>query len=103
MVSVLGLGYGLSVPRRVRTPSGRILAAVVAATALLAFAPAGASAVFTQCPPVGRDAGCQFLVTISNGAPSVQEDVTQGPYEGADDSLIGVQNSSSKSISALPL
>ena len=58
---------------------------------------------FAQCPPVDADAGCQFLVTITNGGHSVAQDATQAPYEMSDDSLIGVQNSSSASVSALPL
>jgi len=68
------------------------------------LAPSSAGAAFTQCPPVGSDTSCQFLVTVTDtGPPSVAQDSTQGPYEASDDSLIGVQNSSSKSIAALPL
>ena len=67
------------------------------------LAPSSAGAAFTQCPPVGSDTSCQYLVTITDTGPSVAADSTQGPYEGSDDSLIGVQNSSSKSIAALPL
>ena len=37
------------------------------------------------------------------GGVQVAEDNTQGPYEGSDDALIGIQNSSSKAISAIPL
>jgi hypothetical protein len=80
-----------------------MIAVVAFATCLLVLVPSRASAVFTQCPPVAADAGCQFLITLANGAPSVQQDPTQPPYESADDSLIGVQNNSSKSIGALPM
>jgi hypothetical protein len=66
-------------------------------------APSSAGAAFTQCPPVGSDTSCQFLITVTDAGPSVAGDSTQGPYEASDDSLIGVQNSSSKSITALPL
>ena len=59
--------------------------------------------MFTQCPPVYLDTGCQFLITINNGTETVTQDPNQGPYEGADDSLIGVQNNSSSPVSALPL
>src|SRR5207302_3015694 len=44
-----------------------------------------------------------FLITITAAGPSVAQDSTQAPYENEDDSLIGVQNNSSNSISALPL
>jgi len=70
-------------------------------TAMLA--PSDAGAAFTQCPPVGSDTSCQYLVTVTDAGPSVAGDLTQGPYEACDDSLIGVQNSSSKAIAALPL
>ena len=60
-------------------------------------------AEFTQCPPVYMDSGCQFLITVSNSGETVVPDTTQGPYEGADDSLIGVVNSSSSPIYELPL
>ena len=58
---------------------------------------------FPQCPPVDGDKSCQFLITVTNAGPSVAQDTTQPPYEASDDSLIGVQNSSSNAITALPL
>ena len=81
----------------------RIAAAATFAALLLALAPAGAGAVFNQCPPVALDSGCQYLITLTNGAPSVQQDPAQQPYEASDDSLIGVQNNSAKAIAALPM
>lgn len=60
-------------------------------------------AKFTQCPPVDKDQGCQFLITVSNGSETVVRDPDEGPYEGSDDALIGVQNDSSSPINALPL
>jgi hypothetical protein len=58
---------------------------------------------FTQCPAVDQNNGCQFLITVSSGTETVTEDTSQGPYEGADDALIGVQNNSSSPVSQLPL
>jgi hypothetical protein len=82
---------------------GALIAAFAAAATAMWAAPS-AQAVFTQCPPVDADAGCQFLITVTDsGPPSVTPDSTQGPYEVEDDSLIGVQNSSSKALTALPL
>jgi hypothetical protein len=50
------------------------------------------------------DGSCQFLITITNGAPpTVQQDPTQGPYERAEDALIGVQNNSSQPLTLLPI
>ena len=59
--------------------------------------------VFTQCPPVDADFGCQFLITVTSNGNSVQTDPNQGPYEGAEDALIGVVNNSSAPISHMPL
>jgi hypothetical protein len=58
---------------------------------------------FTQCPPVGADSGCQFLLAVSNSGTTVQTDPNQGPYENSDDSLVGVVNNSSAPISHIPL
>src|ERR1700759_360331 len=58
---------------------------------------------FPQCPPVDQNSGCQFLITVTNGGNTVQTDPNQGPYEGAEDALIGVVNNSSSPISHMPL
>jgi hypothetical protein len=59
--------------------------------------------MFPQCPPVGVNSGCQFLITVTSNGNVVQGDPNQGPYENSDDSLIGVVNNSSSSISHMPL
>jgi hypothetical protein len=59
--------------------------------------------MFPQCPEVGVNSGCQFLITVTNGGNSVATDPNQGPYEGAEDALIGVVNNSSSPISHIPL
>ncbi len=58
---------------------------------------------FTQCPPVDQNSGCQFLITVTSNGNTVQTDPNQGPYEGAEDALIGVVNNSSAPISHMPL
>lgn len=93
----------LHVSRRVKGHAARTLLAAAIAVGLLAVAPSGASALFSQCPPVGADTGCQFLITLTGGAPSVQQDVAQPAYEQSEDALIGVQNNSGRSITSLPL
>jgi hypothetical protein len=81
-----------------------VLAATLAGVAIAVTATTGAQAAqFGQCPPVDADQGCQFLITVTNAGRSVAQDATQGPYEASDDSLIGVQNSSSSAITSLPL
>jgi hypothetical protein len=78
-----------------------IVSAVVCAAWL---APSAANAAeFEQCPHVDKDAGCQFLITDSPSGVTVAEDVSEGPYDGEDDTLVGVQNSSSGPVSSIPL
>jgi hypothetical protein len=80
------------------------LLVVVAAVCAAWLAPSSASAaLYSQCPAVYKDTGCQFLVTVSNGSETISEDSTQGPYEGSDDALIGVQNNSSNPVSSIHL
>jgi hypothetical protein len=68
------------------------------------LAPSSAAAAqYSQCPAVYKDTGCQFLVTVTNGGETIGEDPTQGPYEGSDDALVGVQNNSSSPISSIHL
>jgi hypothetical protein len=65
---------------------------------------ASAAPMFPQCPPVGADTGCEFLITVNaNGTTSVAEDSTLGPYDSADDTLVGVVNNSSTTVTSLPL
>ena len=59
--------------------------------------------MFTQCPPVDESSGCQFLISVTNSGETVVPDPNQGPYEGIEDSLIGVVNNSSTPIYELPL
>jgi hypothetical protein len=79
------------------------LLGALGAAAIMLWAAPSAHALFTQCPAVDADAGCQFLITVTDAGPSVAQDATQPAYESSEDSLIGVQNSSSNAITALPL
>ena len=90
-------------PRRVHAHVLRTLIVAAIAIGVLAVVPSGASALFSQCPPVGSDTGCQFLITLTNGTPTIQQDTAQPAYELSEDALIGVQNNSSSAIAALPL
>jgi hypothetical protein len=59
---------------------------------------------FTQCPPIDKDFGCQFLVVVTPSGTSVAQDSNQPAVDnGGDDSLIGIQNNSSAPISSVPL
>jgi hypothetical protein len=73
---------------------------------LLSALPADA-ALFTQCPAIGLDTGCGILIEIPSGggAPIITaaSSPTQPPFDGVEDTLIGVLNSSSQTITSLHL
>jgi hypothetical protein len=59
---------------------------------------------FNQCPAVGADKSCGYLITVTNGAaPAVTQDPSQPAFENDEDVLVGVQNNSSQSVVSLPL
>ncbi len=77
---------------------------VSAATCAAWIVPTSASAAaFPQCLPVDQDAGCGFLITVTNSGVSIAQDASEGPYDGEDDTLVGIVNESSKPISQLAL
>jgi PEP-CTERM motif len=87
---------------------------IVAGFALMAFAavPSFAGTSFPECPAVGNDTnGCEFLITVltvnaSGAATSFNVTLAspdQGPFDGADDTLVGVLNSSGATLNSLSL
>jgi hypothetical protein len=59
---------------------------------------------FTQCPAIGADTSCALLIYVTPaGQVGVYGDPTQGPYDSIEDTLIGVQNDSTKVLTSLPL
>jgi hypothetical protein len=75
------------------------LAIVPAATASAAGAPA---APFTQCPAVGADPSCEILLVVNPGnTVSVYGDPSVGPFDGSDDTLVGIVNDSSAAVKAV--
>jgi hypothetical protein len=58
---------------------------------------------FKQCPPVGADTSCEILIVVTNKAVNVYTDSSQGPYDGIEDTLLGVQNNSTGTVYSLPL
>jgi hypothetical protein len=81
-----------------------LLAVLSLATIGVMVAPSTASALFSQCPAIIRDQGCQFLVVVTDVGAQVINDPTQKPYDpGEEDALLAVQNNSSKPISSVAL
>src|SRR5437899_11535970 len=59
---------------------------------------------FTQCPPVWVDTSCAVLIVFNaDGSRTTLVDPTQPPFDGIEDTLIGVQNNSTVSITMLGL
>jgi hypothetical protein len=81
---------------------------LITSIVLLAAAPAAASAapLYSQCPPVGNNDGCsQLVVAKRNGSFVVKADPNAPPlgYDGAEDTLVGVQNNSRRPLRAVSL
>jgi hypothetical protein len=71
------------------------------ATIAVAQAP---SPPFQQCPPIGQNTSCAVLITFQkNGIPRIDKDPSQGPYEGIEDTTVGVQNNSNRPIFSISL
>ena len=81
-----------------------LLGAGLLLTALAAPAEATTSpAPFSQCPPVGLDTQCGVLLTINPDGSVTVTGSNQGPFDGVEDTLIGVQNNSAVSVPMLSL
>src|SRR4051795_703545 len=95
----------MSIPKGALRKRKLILALGVACTASFLFVGVpSASALFTQCPPIGDDEGCQVLITVNpDGTGTVSEDPATGPYEGAEDALVGLQNNSAGTVKSINL
>ncbi len=63
---------------------------------------APAANAWAQCPAVGDDTGCGIVITITNQGATVSM-TGQGPYDGVDDTLVGVVNNSTLAVSSLDL
>jgi RHS repeat-associated protein len=64
---------------------------------------ASPTAPFTECPAVGNDASCGLLIDITESGVVVLQDPSQGPFDGIEDTLVGVINQSNKTLGHLTL
>lgn len=87
--------------------AGAVVTVLCAVVALAFAGPAAASTPtppFTQCPTLGFDTSCAILIVVEpNGSLVSYTDPTQGPFDGIEDTLIGVQNESSSPVSSIAL
>ena len=69
-----------------------------------AFAAFNTTPPFNECPAIGADTGCAILFIFNaKGTVSGVADATQGPYDGVEDTLVGVLNNSNVTQSGLTL
>ena len=82
------------------------LAALAAATLLSSAAFSAGAQTFSECPAVGADThGCEFLINVTGPATFVVATASpdQGPYDGSDDTLVGIFNSSKSTVKSIHL
>jgi hypothetical protein len=61
-------------------------------------------AAYTQAPPTGNDTtGAEFLITWNGSTFSLSAPSGQGPYDGIEDTLFGIQNNSSSALMSIKL
>lgn len=58
---------------------------------------------FRECPAIGADQSCGILIYVTSSGAQVLSDPTQGPYDGGDDTLVGILNESGKPLSSISL
>jgi RHS repeat-associated protein len=75
----------------------------LASSRALRTALASPTAPFTECPAVGNDTSCGLLIDVTESGTVVLQDPSQGPFDGIEDTLVGVINQSSKTIGHLTL
>lgn len=70
----------------------------------LASSAAAASPPFNECPAVGEDSSCAVLLVISpEGKLEAFTDGSQKPFDGIEDTLVGVINESRNPVSRIKL
>jgi hypothetical protein len=89
-------------PFRVLCASAVTAASLIGVTAGTASASNPVTRPFTECPNIGAAPSCDILLVINpNQSISVLGDSSVGPYDGADDSLVGVVNNSKAAVPAI--
>ena len=58
---------------------------------------------FNECPAIGADTSCAILIVVTNSGNQILSNPTLGPYDGADDTLMGILNESTKPLFRIQL
>jgi hypothetical protein len=79
---------------------------VGASLAVASAIPAGAATApappFTECPAIGASPSCEILLVVNaDNTVSVEGDPSVGPFDGSDDTLVGIINDSTTAVKAI--
>jgi len=89
-------------PRRALCVGAATMVTLLGVMAGTASAAGPVTAPFTECPKVGAAPSCDILLVVNpDQTISVLGNSSVGPYDGADDTLIGIVNNSSAAITAV--
>src|SRR5712691_8417562 len=77
-------------------------------TVICALAVTGGSSAlpappFGQCPAIGASPSCAILIEFTDSGINIFKDLSVGPYDGIEDTLVGVQNDSSATVGKIAL
>ncbi|MCW2598924.1 MAG: hypothetical protein JWM02_753 [Frankiales bacterium] len=108
---MLSTGKHAKPPARRDRKARRHGLAVVAALAMVmtslvgeGFAAPALSPPFTECPAIGASPSCGILIVINaDGTTAILTDPAVGPYDGNEDTLVGVVNNFGSPVSSLQL
>lgn len=81
-----------------------LLAGVAALGVAAAFSGQARAFPSGVCPAVGNDTDCQVGITLNpDGSITIQDNLNAGPYDGIEDTLVGVVNNSGGTIGSIHL
>src|SRR5215467_5340650 len=55
------------------------------------------------CPAVGADTNCGIIITLNPGGTATVTATGQGPYDGTEDTLVGIVNNSGSTVTSVHL
>ncbi len=62
------------------------------------------TAPFNECPSIGNDSGCAYLIILNAASPAqVVANPSVGPYNSHNDSLVGIVNNSGATVNSVAL
>jgi len=95
----------LKKPMRKLTLSAVTLSIALPLSLMTAGVAAAASPTppFNQCPAIGISPSCAILIELTDGATNILGDATVPPYDAIEDTLVGVQNNSTATVTRVTL